>query len=249
MERRSFYVFVILIIIFLVSVLVRLPNINHPLSKHHEFVTAISLRIVNIWEMEGASKYNFNPVMNYPGDANKHINKFASTTGKMMDNEGNYYYVSHPQFAYIFPYLVFKLFHVKGTVLAIEIFNLVINFISALFVYLIIGTLRNKKSFEKTDWTGVLGFTVYLFSAGVLWFQCNTYMSDMLVHLFFITGVYLLLRMFINNETSGKYLILFAANLFLMIYTSWLGIFFAFCVFLYSIIYLRKKRFSRKLSW
>jgi hypothetical protein len=197
--------------------------------------------------MEGASKYNFNPVMNYPGDANKYINKFASTTGKMVDAEGNYYYVSHPPFAYIFPYLVFKLFNIKGTVLAIEIFHLVINFMSALFVYLIIGTLRNKKSFEKIDWTGILGYTFYLFSAGVLWFQCNTYMSDMLVHLFFITGVYFLLRIFLNNQTSGKYLILFAANLFLMIYTSWLGIIFAFCVFLYSIIWLRKERIFKKI--
>ena len=241
-KKFSFAVIVILIIIFLLSVVARLPNINRPLSKHHEFVTAISLRIISIWQMEGAAKYHFNPVMNYPGAANKYINKFASTTGKIVDAEGNYYYVSHPQFAYIFPYLIFQLFHVKATVLAIEIFNLVINFISALFVYLIICLLLRKEPFERINCSGLCGFLVYLFSAGVLWFQCNTYMSDMLVHLFFVIAVYYLLQLVINNRTSGRYIILYAATLFLMIYTSWLGIFFAFCVFLYSVIWLRKER-------
>ena len=188
---------IILITVFLISVVVRLPNINRPLSKHHEFVTAISLRIINIWEINGASKYNFNPVTNYPGAANKYIDNFATTTGKMVDANGNYYYVSHPQFAYIFPYLVFKLLHVKATVLAIEVFNLAINFITALFIYLIIGILRSRKSFERIDWIGICGFMVYLFSAGVLWFQCNTYMSDMLVHLFFVAGTYYLLQLFL----------------------------------------------------
>jgi hypothetical protein len=229
----SGHVVIVLIAIFLLSILVRLPNINRPLSKHHEFVTAISLQIINIWQMEGAAKYHFDPVMNYPGVANKYINKFASTTGKVIDAEGNYYYVSHPPFAYILPYLTFKLFHIKATVIAIEIFHLVINFISALFIYLIICTLHFRKPFKKMDWSGLCGFSVYLFSAGVLWFQCNTYMSDMLVHLFFVSSVYCLLQIFINKKTSGQFLIFYAVSLFLMIYTSWLGIFFAFSVFLY----------------
>ena len=197
--------------------------------------------------MNGAAKYHFNPVMNYPGVANKFINKYASTTGKMVDANGNYYYVSHPQFAYIFPYLVFQLLHVKATVLAIELFNLVINFISALFIYLIIGALRSRKSFERIDWIGLCGFIVYLFSAGVLWFQCNTYMSDMLVHLFFVAATYYLLQLFIKDRTTRKYFILYAATLFLMIYTSWLGIFFAFSVFLYSAIRLRKEKIYKQV--
>jgi hypothetical protein len=239
----SVYVVIILITIFFLSILIRLPNINRPLSKHHEFVTAISLHIINIWQMDGAAKYNFNPVMTYPGMANKYINKYASTTGKMVDVEGNYYYVSHPPFAYILPYLVFQLLHVKATVIAIEIFHLVINFISALFIYLIICNLQFRKSFEVINWSGVCGFSVYLFSAGVLWFQCNTYMSDMLVHLFFLAAVYCLLQIFANKKQNDKYLFFYAGSLFLMIYTSWLGIFFAFSVILYSTAKLRKRIF------
>jgi hypothetical protein len=51
--------------IFLLSVVVRLPMLNRPLSKHHEFCTAISLRIMQIWYDNGIEKYGYNPVMTY----------------------------------------------------------------------------------------------------------------------------------------------------------------------------------------
>lgn len=233
----------LLIGIFLLSVLVRMPNLNRPLSKHHEFVTAVSLRVLDIWDQEGAWKYHFNPVMNYALPTDKYINNWASTTGEMIDEEGNYYYVSHPPFAYILPYSIFKLLHIKPSVLAIEIFHLLVNFVCALFVYLIICLLGQQKPFARTYWSGIVGYAVYLFSAGVLWFQCNTYMSDMLVHLFFVLSVYTMLKLLMRKKFfSPKYLILYAIFLFLMIYTSWLGIFFAFSVFVYSLIKLRKEK-------
>ncbi len=229
--------------IFLISVLVRIPNLNRPLSKHHEFVTAVSLRVIDIWEKDGAMQYNFNPVMNYPGEANKHINNWASTTGEMIDDDGNYYYVSHPPFAYILPYVIFKVLHVKSSVLAIELFHLFINLICGLMVYFIICLLGGQKPIFKTYWSGIVGYIVYLFSAGVLWFQSNTYMSDMLVHLFFVLNVYIILKLLIRKRFfSPKYLVYYAVFLFLMIYTSWLGVFFAFSVFLYSFIKLRKTK-------
>jgi len=242
-RSSTFKVISILLLVFLTSVVVRYPNINRPLSKHHEFVTAIPLRVLQIWQKDGASKYNFNPVMNYPGKANKNINNNASTTGNMKDNEGNFYYVSHPQFAYIFPYLVFKLFNIKATVLSLEVFHLVINFFSAAFIYLIISLLSIQKPFKKLFIPGLIGFAVYIFNPGVLWFQANTYMSDMLVHLPFILAVYTILKLLMRKRFySIKYLLYYAVFLFLMIYTSWLGLFFAFAVLIYSFIKLRQER-------
>jgi len=232
-----------MIVIFFISILVRYPNIDRPLSKHHEFVTAIPLRVLQIWKKEGAAKYNFNPVMNYPGKANKNINNHASTSGTMIDAKGNYYYVSHPQFAYIFPHVVFELLHIKPTNLSLQIFNLVINFFSAAFIYLIVCLLSFQKPFKKIFIPGFVAFAIYLFSPGVLWFQANTYMSDMLVHLPFILAVYTMLKLLMRKRFySTKYLVYYALFLFLMIYTSWLGLFFAFAVFVYSIIKLRYKK-------
>lgn len=227
----------------------RLPNINRPLSKHHEFVTAVSLRVLDIYSTEGAMKTGLTPIMNYPGEANKYINNWASTTGKMIDDEGNYYYISHPPLAYLLPHIFFKILHVKPTVLAIQIFHLLLNLVSALFIYLIVCLLGQQKPFARTYWSGIVGVAVYLFSQGVLWFQCNTYMSDMLVHLFFILNVYTILKLLMRKRFfSPKYLVHYAIFLFLMIYTSWLGLFFAFSVFLYSFIKLRKTKVFMPLN-
>ena len=232
-----------LFLVFMLSVLVRYPNLNRPLSKHHEFVTAIPLRVLQIWQKEGAAKFNFNPVMNYAGNANKNINNHASTTGNMKDADGNYYYVSHPQFAYIFPYVVFKILNVKATVLSLTIFSLVINFFSAAFIYLIISLLSIQKPFKKLFIPGLIGFAVYLFNPGVMWFQANTYMSDMLVQLPFILAVYTILKLLMRKRfLSVKYLFYYALFLFLMIYTSWLGLFFALAVFVYSVLKLRYQK-------
>lgn len=221
----------------------RLPNINRPLSKHHEFVTAVSLRVIQIWYDEGASTLNFNPVMNFSGDANKSINNHASTTSGMKDKEGNYFYISHPPFGYIFPYFFHKILHIRPTVLSLQIFHLVLNFISAFFIYLIVCLLGQQRPFSKIYIAGIIGYIVYLFNPSVLWFQSNTYMSDMAVHLFFILGVYTMLKLLMRKRFfSVKYLIYYALFLFLMIYTSWLGLFFAFSVFVYSLIKLRTEK-------
>ncbi|MGB1315023.1 MAG: hypothetical protein ACPG4Y_03330 [Chitinophagales bacterium] len=242
-KNKTIYVISILVLVFLSSVLVRYPNIDRPLSKHHEFVTAIPLRVLQIWHAEGAIKYNFNPVMNYPGEANKYINNNASTSKNMLDRAGNYYYVSHPPFAYIFPYVVFELLQIKPTNLSLQVFHLVINFFSAVFIYLIVCLLSIQKPFQKLFIPGLIAFGVYIFSPAVLWFQCNTYMSDMLVHFPFVLAVYTILKLLMREKFySTKYLLYYALFLFLMIYTSWLGLFFALSVFLYSIIKLRYQK-------
>ena len=116
--------FLIMLLIFSISVLIRLPSLNRPLSKHHEFVTAISLRVLQIWDKEGGAKYNYVPVMNYGGEANKHINNHASTVEYgVEDAEGNYYYLSHPPLAYMAPYFVFKVLNIKPTVFSLQAFQ------------------------------------------------------------------------------------------------------------------------------
>ena len=244
MKRKiNFAPTLILIAIFAFSVAIRWVNIDRPLSKHHEFVTGVSLRIIQIWYDEGAANFKYNPSMNYAGTPNKFINNHASTTGTMLDEEGNYYYISHPPLAYLFPYVVFKTIKVRPTIRSLQIFHLVINFFSAYFIYLIICLLGQQRPFGKVYISGIVGFLVYLFNPAVLWFQANTYMSDMLVHVFFIIGVYIMLKLLIRKRFfSPKYLIYYAVGLFLMIYTSWLGLFFAFAVFLYSMIKLRYER-------
>ena len=139
-----------MLFVFCLSVAIRIPNINRPLSKHHEFATGISLRVITILGDEGLRKYNFNPVMNFPGRYNKFMNNHASTTGGIKDAEGNYYYISHPPCAYILPHWVHKIIHIKPSVLSLQLINLFINLISAIFMYFIICLLFRESGHNST---------------------------------------------------------------------------------------------------
>jgi len=236
--------------IFLISVVVRLPELNRPLSKHHEFCTAISLRIMQIWYDNGIEKYGFNPVMTFNNPADKYINNSANASGKMVDSSGNYYYVSHPPFAYYFPFAIFKVLHIRPDVMPLQILNLVFHFISGLFVYFMVCLLSFNRARSLPYRPAVVAFVVYTFLPVTLWFQGNVYMSDMAVHLLFIIGVYTALKMIIREKFySPKYIFLYTVCLALMLYTSWLGVFFATGVVIYSLLRLHTNKGFNVLLW
>ncbi len=242
--------FPILFGIFLLSVAVRLPELNRPLSHHHEFCTAVSLRVMQVWYDNGIEHYGFNPVMNYNNAADKHINNYANQSGKMIDEEGNYYYVSHPPFAYYFPFFVFKLLHIRPDVLPLQVFNLLLNFISALFVYFTVCLLSFNRARSLPYRSALVAYSIYLFMPVTMWFQGNVYMSDMAVHTLFIIGVYTALKMIVREKFySPKYIFFYVTALALMIYTSWLGLFFAFSVLVYSLLHLSRTTGFRVLIW
>jgi hypothetical protein len=75
-------------------------------------------------------------------------------------------------------------------------------------------------------------------------------MSDMAVHTLFIIGVYVALKMIIRRKFySPKYIFFYVTCLSLMIYTSWLGVFFAFGVFVYSLLHVRNLKGFNVLLW
>ena len=244
------WTFPVLFGIFLLSVAVRWPQLNRPLSKHHEFCTALSLRVMQIWYDNRIEKYNFNPVMTYNNPADKFINNNANTSGEMMDKDGNYYYVSHPPFAYYFPFFVFKALHIRPDILPLQIFNLCLHFISGLFVYFIVCLLSLNKGRSMPYRSAIVAYTIYIFLPVTMWFQGNVYMSDMAVQVLFIIGVYIALKMIIRERFySIKYIFFYTICLGLMIYTSWLGVFFAFGVFVYSLLHVRANKAFRVLIW
>lgn len=180
-------------------------------------MTAISLRVLQIWQEEGASKYHFAPVMNYPGEANKYINNHANASGRTLDDEGNHYYTSHPPFAFILPYFCFQALSIEATVLSLQLFNLFIGILSChlLFEIAMIVFARNRTF-------SLISTVLYAFSPAVLWFQGNTYMSDILVHFFFLLQVLMYLKL-LQRFTNTRMALLFLVS-FLMVYTSWLGV-------------------------
>lgn len=229
----------LLLFIFGLSVLVRLPNLNRPLSKHHEFCTAIALQVMTAWDEEGIANFNYNPAMNFKNPNDKFINNWASSTGEIMDEKGNYYYLSHPPLAYYFPYAVFQVLQIKPGVLALQIFNLIIHFFCGIMIFAIVGKLTGVSSgFRLAFWA----YGIYLFSAATLWFQGNVYMSDTLVIFFFILSIFLFLRWYSTRKI--QILLLYLFSVFLMVYTSWLGVFYAIG---FSLFWILKHRIENKI--
>lgn len=180
-------------------------------------MTAISLRVLQIWQEEGAQRVHFSPVMNFAGEANKGINNHANPSGKTMDAEGNNYYTSHPPFAFILPYFCFEVLQLEANVLNLQLFNLLFSILSCFIVYAIAQTI-----FSANRRYALISLAFYAFSPAVLWFQTNTYMSDILVHFFFLLQVLLFLK--VRTQFSKTSAALLFITSFLMIYTSWLGV-------------------------
>jgi len=135
-------------------------------------------------------------------------------------------------------------------VLPLQIFNLGLHFISALFIYFTICLLSFNRARSLPYRSAVVGYALYLFMPATLWFQGNVYMNDMAVHTLYIIGVYIALKMIIRQRFySPKYILLYTIVLGLMLYTSWLGVFFAVGVLVYSLLHVRSIKGFSILIW
>ena len=228
---KRFLTFVLLLLAFVLSVMARWPQLNRPLSKHHEFCTAIALRVMQVWDQGGIANYHFSPAMNYPGRANAFIQNDASSSGRMVDDKGTFYYISHPPLAYYVPYGVFQLFGLEFNEANIRGFHLVFHFLCGLVVFLIAFVLL-----EGSLLPAFAAYLVYLSNPATLWFQSNVFMSDMFVQIFFAIGVLLFVLWLRSNRSQGLLVVAFGAATFLMTYTTWLGCFVALVVFCWGLL-------------
>jgi hypothetical protein len=164
--KRTF----ILCAAFVVSVLFRLPNINRPLSKHHEFAVAVILNGIISWkESGGASVFHYVPLMTYQGEENRLLER-----GVFTDAAGNQVYLSLGPGWYVLPYVVFTILHLPFTPLSLQLLNLVIHFITLLALYRLGLVLVKHYSF-LSPYFPLLGCLVFLFMPGPLWYFGNGY--------------------------------------------------------------------------
>ncbi len=208
--------FFVFVGIFLLSVLVRLPFINRPLSHHHEWLTSTVLRHLDIWSMDGLVADHFSPPTTYPGGANYFINNQGND---LCTASGQYYYISYPPFAFLLPYAVMRVLHLSASVLFLQVFNLGLHLVNLGLIFLLI---RRLISGSQRSVLALVGVAVYAFSPATLWFHSNVYMADMLVQTFFISTLLAVTRVWYSMRW-GEYVFL-GVSVFLMCYTEWLGV-------------------------
>ena len=225
----------VLLVLFLISVVVRLPHINRPLSTNYEWVTAHTLVTLQILHEEGIFSHRFSPIYTFPNPNDHYI---KCPISGISDSEGNYYYVSYPPFSFIFPHIIFETLRIYPDVLSLQILNLGLHLISGFLIYLILLNILTGDI--RTRWLpAVAGASIYVFAPLNLWHHANVYFADILVQPLFLLDIYLIVRLFTGPYDKKRSLIL-GKSLFLTMYTEWLGFLLGFMLFVYAWSQIKK---------
>ena len=243
--RTSITGYICLLVLFAISVFVRTPHINRPLSTNYEWVTAHTLVTLQIWHEEGIVTHGFRPIYTFPNPNDHYI---KCPISGVSDASGNYYYVSYPPFAFILPHLVFETFGIYPNVLSLEIFNLFLHFLCALLIFLLLSNLTKPPESKGLNMPALVGASIYIFAPLALWHHANVYFSDILVQLFFILGIYFShLYLFKDGHKSKGISAGLFITIFLMVYTEWIGILFGCSLIALSFLYRKQEMFSMRL--
>jgi len=233
--------FLIILLAFAVSVVVRTPQLDRPLSAHHEFCTPIALIILYNWHTDGYYTHHGNPIVSFTGSADLYPSGFADGPAQ---HDGLIYYFSHPPLAYDVPYALFRITGTAPSVIGLQLLNLAFHLITAWFLFLALKALYPP---EKKTLAPVFAAALYLFMPAPLWFHGNVYMSDMFVQNFWVMHLAIALRMFLGYSLDKRLLLAFFITLFLSVLTSWLGVFAAVASGLAALWKWKKERSARWL--
>ena len=228
--KNKYSAWITIALLFALSIIIRLPQLNQPLHMGHQWSTAHVLVTLRIWADEGISRYNYNPVYTYNTPADKHL---KSLTSGIQNEQGDYFYVSYPPLTFLFPFVVFKALRVEPGILPLQIFSLALHGISSLLVYVLISSLYGLRLRDGIFAPALVACGVYLFMPLALWYHMNVYFADMLVQPLWLASTCLAYQLFERNRLRSSYhLVCYGGVNFLSIYTEWLAVFAAFVLIL-----------------
>ncbi len=232
---------VALVLIFIASVIIRIPNFNRPLSKHHEFNAAMVLIGIDHWtENGGPSSTFYCPVLNYNNEGDRNLDL---QTSLLTDKKGNLIYASFGAGWFLYPYYFFKLFGLTPSVATLTIFNVVLSLICMLLVFFIA-----RKVFSEQDSTQPIKslVTVFIFVLNpcTLWYNGNGYVHEVMVLPFFLMQVNLFIDFLKDGTKLSKSRLLFYFIVTVLgVFSDWLCIVWLMVTFIYA---MRKVAAERK---
>lgn len=229
---------VILLLLFLVTFYIRYSYLTYKVPSIEQGNIILLTSVENFFKRGVVNSY-FSPVQSWGNQGDKSI----SSLPRVQDNLGNNYNISHPPFAFLLTYSVFKIFHIVPSEFSIQIFGLILHFIGAFFVYLIVLEYFDKKGLVFF-FPGIVSYVTYLFVPVMMNLHLFNIFSETFVQPFWIIGIYLALIIFKErpNKVTTFELISLGIVIFFMIYTEWLGIFFAFSLCFVCFYYSHKDK-------
>jgi hypothetical protein len=213
MPRRHL---LILLAAFCVSLLVRWPLLNRPLSGHHELCTALVLIALHNWHHDGFAAHHGAPAITFTGPADLVPPGYTDAPGL---RDGTLYYLSHPPLAFDLPHALFTLTATEPNVLGLQLFNIFFHLLTVIGLYLIVREL------QRGGTAPLMSALLYLFMPAPLWFHGNAYMSDMFVQNAWVWHVLVALRALKSAQgLSWTMATWCGTTLFLTALISWPGV-------------------------
>ena len=234
--------FIVVLSLFFLSILFRLPNLNRLVSKHHEFMTALILINIESWRQAGGGdKFNYVPVLNFQNPGDKYFGRNIYT-----DRKGNQWYLSLGPGWYIIPYFIYQIFHLPAEPIYLHIINLFFNLFSiVLFFYFLEKMLTPEK--ENKYHIVIAGCLLFMFTPGVLWYFGNGYAHTGIMMPFVIAILILTMPMLTSSKNINfTKLSWLSLMIVLLIYFDWLGVFICFITALFA---LWKMKYDKRYAW
>ncbi|HVM89372.1 MAG TPA: hypothetical protein VMT76_14385 [Puia sp.] len=229
----------IVLLMFVISILVRLPNLNRPVSKHHEFMSALILINVESWQQAGGgSRFHYTPLLNYQnaGDKSPHT--------LWTDAKGNLWYLSMGPAWYIIPYFVYTLLHLPIEPIYLRILNLFFNFLSVVLLFFFVEQVVPMQ-IEKNKRYNIVLLSCFLFSfaPGMLWYLGNGYAHTGIMMPVVIVFLMIVLPIFSSpDKISTKRLTGLAITEIILVYFDWMGVVIALATILFLLFRIRNKK-------
>lgn len=204
---------------FALSVVVRWPLVDRPLSAHHEYCTAFTLIALTNWWEDGYTTHHGMPsggfireaARLYPADR---YDRNARAVGT--------YYFSHPPLAFDLPYLLFVITDTAPNAAGLQWMNIFFHLVAALALFHAVRIGWGERLPRAPLYASVL----YLLLPATLWFHGNAYMSDMFVQVPWALHLAFAMRVMRPDTRPSRWVwVGYGTTLFLMAYTSWLGVF------------------------
>jgi hypothetical protein len=228
----------LLLAVFLLITIIRLPNLSRPLSKHHEFVVATTLIPIQAWRQAGgASSFHFIPVVNYqhPGDL-RHISAIN------MDNRGNQLYLSVGPGSYILAYLFCEVFHLPMDPNSIRALNLLWSVLT-LFACFIFFEQLIPATADRRYLKIVVACFLFICSPCMLWFTGNVYhQTALMMPIVLVTLCFVMPMLNSAHKITAGRLLATALSLILLVYFDWFAVLLSFPVIAYALFRSLKEK-------
>jgi len=224
--------------LFVISILLRIPNLNRIVSKHHEFNTAMVLINTESWRQAGGgSTFHFIPLINFQNPGDKRPNR----THYSVDPNGNQLYVSSGPAWFVIPYFIYEIFGLPNVPIYIQIINLVFNLVSVIVFFRLLDILISSDKKDKYLLI-VSGCFFFMFSPCTLWYFGNGYINIGIQMPFIISFFLLIVPMLQSAENiTAKKLFFLGLLTLLLVYFDWLILAICFIIGLYLLFKIKKQ--------